>query len=183
MTVPLSPKLLIMAVTTQRELLEWQQYSRSPGLRPHRRRAICCYVLYNFKDTPDDLYKLVRDLLSGGAPPILYGFSPFTGPKPLRRTPIFSPDPTPEKPNMVANGRRVIGYGGAFPPYRALVRKCKGAKAFDEAFALRVHEDEAPSTASRRKSRQPREGFELREFAWDLIQMGKDQQFTGSSPG
>ena len=55
-----------MGFTTQRELLEWQQYSRSPGLRPHRRRAICCYVLYNFKDTPDDLYKCVTDLLSGG---------------------------------------------------------------------------------------------------------------------
>lgn len=65
----------------------------------------------------------------------------------------ISPDPTPEKPNMVAKGRRVIGYGGAFPPYRALVRKFKSAKGLDEAFALRVHENAAPSTASRRKSR------------------------------
>jgi len=90
----------------------------------------------------------------------------------------ISPDLTLEKPNMVAKGRCVILYGGAFPPCTALVHKFKIVKGFDEAFALRVHEDEAPSAASRRKSRQPEEGFEVREFAWDLIQMGKDQQFS-----
>jgi len=38
---------------------------------------------------------------------------------------------------MVAQARRVIGYGGAFPPYEGLKKKFLGAKSFEEAFGLR----------------------------------------------
>lgn len=37
---------------------------------------------------------------------------------------------------MVAAARRVIGFGGAFPPYEGLVKKFTRAKSFDEAFEL-----------------------------------------------
>jgi len=37
---------------------------------------------------------------------------------------------------MVQRARRVIGYGGAFPPYEGLIKKFEKAHNFDEAFAL-----------------------------------------------
>jgi len=38
---------------------------------------------------------------------------------------------------MIAKARRVIGYGGAFPPYEGLVKKILNAKNFYDAFVLR----------------------------------------------
>jgi len=38
---------------------------------------------------------------------------------------------------MVAKARRVIGYGGAFPPYDALKKKILEADSFEKAFELR----------------------------------------------
>ena len=43
---------------------------------------------------------------------------------------------------MVAQARRVIGYGGAFPPYEGLVKKFNAAKNFNEAFAFYPMKDE-----------------------------------------
>ena len=42
----------------------------------------------------------------------------------------------------IAKARRVIGYGGAFPPYEGLVNKFKSAKNFDDAFRLRLPKNE-----------------------------------------
>ena len=82
---------------------------------------------------------------------------------------------------MVAAARRVIGYGGAFPPYDGLHRKFQDAKGFHDAFGLRPRKDRPNSPSSARK-RPPYEGFELREFAWDLIEMGRDHQFPVPIP-
>ena len=38
---------------------------------------------------------------------------------------------------MVAKARRVIGFGGAFPPYEGLKNKILKAKNFKKAFELR----------------------------------------------
>jgi hypothetical protein len=38
---------------------------------------------------------------------------------------------------MVADARRVIGFGGAFPPYDGLRKKFNSASIFSEAFGLR----------------------------------------------
>ena len=81
---------------------------------------------------------------------------------------------------MVAAARRVIGYGGAFPPYEGLVKKFRDARNFEEAFAL--YSDKGRySQPKQRKSNG--EGFELKEFAWDLINMGKDHQFPAHAIG
>ena len=48
-----------------------------------------------------------------------------------------SPHWTAEQLEMVAVSRRVIGAGGAFPPYQALIDKLAGARSFEEAFSLR----------------------------------------------
>ena len=63
---------------------------------------------------------------------------------------------------------------GALPPYAGLQRKFLDARNFDEAFELRSKK----GLSSRPKARKSAgEGFELREFAWDLIKMGRDHQF------
>ncbi|MBI5025526.1 MAG: hypothetical protein HZC12_02125 [Nitrospirae bacterium] len=38
---------------------------------------------------------------------------------------------------MIAKARRVIGYGGAFPPYEGLKKKILNSKSFAIAFKLR----------------------------------------------
>lgn len=74
---------------------------------------------------------------------------------------------------MVTVARRVIGFGGALPPYDALLKKFEKAKTFHEAFGLYRTKPE-PQT---RKPKTPHDGFELKEFAWDLMNMGKDHQY------
>jgi hypothetical protein len=60
-------------------------------------------------------------------------FVPF---KTLSKNSFISPMWTMDKLEAVARARRVIGFGGAFPPYSALVKKFKDAGCFDEAFRL-----------------------------------------------
>ena len=55
----------------------------------------------------------------------------------LNKGQFISPYWTAKRLEMIANARRVIGYGGAFPPYKGLVDKLQTASSFDEAFGLR----------------------------------------------
>lgn len=48
-----------------------------------------------------------------------------------------SPNWSKEQLEMVAKARRVIGYGGAFPPHEGLKKKVLNARSFEEAFSLR----------------------------------------------
>jgi len=48
-----------------------------------------------------------------------------------------SPHWTAKQLEMVARARRVLGYGGAFPPYRGLLDKFRNAASFEEAFSIR----------------------------------------------
>ena len=148
---------------------------RKAGLSNRRYRHICCYVLYNFKDTPADLFKRIRDLLGWGVAAYPMRYQPLTGEGAFEKDSYVSPGWTPEELGMVATARRVIGYGGAFPPYDGLVKKFRDACSFHEAFGLRPRKDREPNQTP--KKRSPLDGFELREFAWDLIEMGKDHQF------
>ena len=160
---------------------------KKAGLTNRRYRHICCYVLYNYKDTPIDLYRRVRDLLAWGVSAYPMRYQPLNGDHAFEKDSYVSPGWTAEQLDMVAAARRVIGYGGAFPPYEGLVNKFRDAAyaddAFDSAFRLRAHpEGKAKRTDYRRRIDRPGTGFELREFAWDLIQMGKDHQFPVPVP-
>jgi hypothetical protein len=137
---------------------------------------VCCYVLYNYRDTPEDLFERVRDLLAWGVAAYPMRYQPLAGDQALEKDAYVSPNWTIEQLNMVAMARRVIGYGGALPPYEGLQNKFIRARNFEEAFELRLKRglDSKPAY-TRRKSAG--EGFELREFAWDLINMGRDHQF------
>ena len=156
---------------------------RGAGLNKRRHRHICCYVLYNYRDTPDDLFRRVRDLLEWGVSAYPMRYQPLKGAHAFEKDSYVSSAWTSKDLDMVAAARRVIGYGGAFPPYAGLVKKFQDATGFHEAFRLRPdpNRDRRPSGVNR-KMESPGDGFELREFAWDLIRMGKDHEFPMPIP-
>ena len=117
------------------------------GIRPWVEKAIRClkehgikgkriifYVLYNYVDSPDDFLGRVRDLLSWGVVAYPMRYEPLTT---LEKNRYISPKWTAEQLEMVARARRVLGFGGALPPYKALVQKFADASSFEEAFAVR----------------------------------------------
>lgn len=157
---------------------------KDAGLSNRRHRHICCYVLYNYKDTPADLFKRVRDLLAWGVSAYPMRYQPLSGEYAFEKDSYIAPTWTRDELEMVAAARRVIGFGGAFPPYEGLFRKFADANTFHEAFELRPRADrrENPELPIVRKPKKATDGFELREFAWDLIEMGKDHQFPVPIP-
>lgn len=94
-------------------------------------RRILVYALYDFADDPDDFFERIREILRWGA--VCY---------PMRYQPIYAlykdchvaPKWDARRLDAVQRARRVIGYGGAFPPYEGLVNKFEKAESFDEAF-------------------------------------------------
>lgn len=147
---------------------------RAANLGRHRYGHICCYVLYNYRDTPQDLFERIRDLLAWGIAAYPMRYQPLSGEQALEKDSYIGEHWSIEELNMVAMARRVIGYGGALPPYEGLQKKFMNAKNFEQAFELY----DKKGVASRPRVRKSKgEGFELREFAWDLINMGKDHQF------
>jgi len=119
-----------------------------PANLPKRRyRRICCHVLYNYTDKPQDLFERVRDLLAWGVAAYPMRYQPLNGEHAFQNDSYVSQDWTPEELDMVAAARRVIGFGGAFPPYEGLVKKFYHARNFHDAFGLRARkprsEDEA----------------------------------------
>jgi hypothetical protein len=90
-------------------------------------------------------------------------YQPLSGDHAFAKDSYVAPSWTREELEMVATARRVIGYGGAFPPYEGLVKKFYKANSFQEALGL--------------YRTKPRKSDELEEFAWDLALMGSDHQF------
>jgi hypothetical protein len=101
------------------------------------KRKLIFYCLYNYTDSPDDFFRKVRDLLNWGVVAYPMRFEPLCT---LEKGKYISPKWTHEELEMVAKARRVIGYGGAFPPYEGLVEKFNAASNFHEAFKLRPKE-------------------------------------------
>ena len=127
-----------------------------------RKRRIFVYVLHNFTDSPNDFFERARDLLNWGV--VAY---------PMRYEPLDSLAKNKHvarlqgwnerRLEMVADARRVIGFGGAFPPYEGLIKKFNAAKGFDEAFELRPKEGDENET----------------EYPDDeeLVSMGREHEF------
>ncbi len=126
-----------------------------------RARNIISYVLFNFQDTPEDLFIRVRNLLEWGACAYPMRFQPLDT---LEKDAYISPLWTKEELEMVANARRVIGYGGAFPPYEGLVKKFANARNFGEAFGLWNTKD---SLKRRNKIQRDTHGFQFSDMAID----------------
>jgi hypothetical protein len=157
---------------------------RTAGVGIHRMSHVCCYVLYNHRDTPEDLFERIRDLLAWGVAAYPMRYQPLSGEHALEKDSYIAPHWTHEQLEMVSAARRVIGYGGAFPAYEGLVKKFANARNFQEAFELRGRADGRVFNGVKQlKSRS--HGFELKEFAWNLINMGRDHQYPvhALSPG
>lgn len=103
-----------------------------------RRKSIVVYTLFNFTDTPEDFLARVIDLLSWGVVSYPMRYEPLSS---LTKNRYVSPHWTARQLEMVARARRVMGFGGAFPPYTALLEKFRNAATFEEAFAMRASDE------------------------------------------
>lgn len=100
-----------------------------------KKRKIVVYTLFNFeKDTPEDFFQRVKDLLTWGVCSYPMRYQPLNT---LEKNSYISPNWTKEEIDMVQKARRVLGFSGAFPSYKGLVLKIQKAKNFYEAFLLR----------------------------------------------
>lgn len=106
------------------------------------RRKMHVYTLYNFMDSPEDFLNRVIDLLEWGVVSYPMRYEPLNS---LVKNKYISPHWTPERLELVAKARRVLGFGGAFPPYEGLKQKLRSARSFEEAFELRPHPNEKRS--------------------------------------
>lgn len=115
-----------------------------------KRRRILIYSLYNFygdapsyNDTPESFLQKIKDILELGCVAYPMRFEPNDS---LKKNQYVSRLWTAEQLEAVADARRVIGYGGAFPPYEGLIKKLKNAGGFDEAFSLYPAKSKMDST-------------------------------------
>ena len=102
-----------------------------------RGRRILVYCLYNNpfeKDTPETFLNRIQDLIDWGVVSYPMRYEPL---EPREKNSYISPYWTEEQLEMVAKARRVLGYGGTFPPYEGLKKKFLNAKSFERAFRLR----------------------------------------------
>jgi hypothetical protein len=106
-----------------------------------RRRNMSFYVLFNFfdpkggsGDTPISFLDRIRSIADLGCVSYPMRYEP---PDSLEKNYFISPFWTPEQLELVARARRVIGFGGAFPPYEGLVRKFDSAPSLEDAMSLR----------------------------------------------
>jgi len=119
----------------------------SSSIRPYLKRAIdllaengtnkrdiIVYCLYNYSDSPQDFLNRIQDLLDWGVVSYPMRYEPI---EPGPKNNYVSPNWTAEQLEMIAKARRVLGYGGAFPPYEGLKKKILGASSFEKAFELR----------------------------------------------
>ena len=134
----INPVRLAYDIPTERRALE----RAVPALAAagFNKRRMHVYTLFNFRDTPDEFLSRVTDLMSWGVVSYPMRYEPLNS---LEKNKFISPHWTAERLQMVAKARRVIGFGGAFPPYRALLEKFQKAKSFEEAFELRDHPNDS----------------------------------------
>ena len=97
-------------------------------------RNMIVYVLYNFHDSPEDFLDRLCDLIEWGVVAYPMRFEPLDS---LKKDQHIGSKWTTEQLEMIAKARRVIGYGGAFPPHDGLRKKFLEARNFEDAFTLR----------------------------------------------
>lgn len=98
-----------------------------------RRRHVGIYLLFNYMDSPDDLFERVRQVLEAGAVAMPLRYQPLDS---LKYNSYIGPFWTKEKLEQFAHFRRVCGFGGVFPPYKWLVTRFSKSDNFDDAFEL-----------------------------------------------
>ena len=125
------------------------------GEAGYKKKNLIFYMLYNFwdeqhkkGDTPEDFLLRLKNLMKWGASVYPMRFIPLDS---LTRTGYVSPLWTPEKLEMIADARRVLGFAGTWVPYRALADKFLYSDTFEEAMELRPKKEktdaEVPSVS------------------------------------
>jgi len=99
-----------------------------------RKRKILVYTLFNYTDTPTDFLQRVKDLLKWGVVSYPMRYEPLSV---LVKNKFVSPNWTSSQLNLVQRARRVIGYAGAFPPYKPLIEKLDTSEKLELAIELR----------------------------------------------
>lgn len=95
-------------------------------------RNILVYALYNFTDSPQDLFERTKNILQWGAVCYPMRYQPINT---LTKNSYIAPKWDVIRLNAVQRARRVIGSGGAFPPYKGMLKvKVEKCNTFDEAF-------------------------------------------------
>ncbi|MEN6444109.1 MAG: hypothetical protein ABFC71_10215 [Methanoregula sp.] len=98
-----------------------------------KKRDIFVYTLFNYRETPDEFFNRVREILNWGI--VCYPMR-YESLYAIEKNTFISPNWDMNKIELVQHARRVIGYGGAFPAYDGLVNKFNRATDFEEAFEL-----------------------------------------------
>lgn len=104
-----------------------------------RKRKIFIYSLYNFYgkkyggDEPSTFFERIKLIADLGCVSYPMKYEPLTA---LEKNQFVSPLWTDQQLRMVGKARRILGYGGAFPPYKGLVKKFEKANSFEEAFSV-----------------------------------------------
>ncbi len=117
------------------------------GNAGYKKKNLIFYMLYNFwdkqhkkGDTPEDFLLRLKNLMTWGASVYPMRFIPLDS---LTRSGYVSPLWTPEKLEMIADARRVLGFAGTWVPYKALADKFLYSNTFEQAMELRPKETEA----------------------------------------
>jgi len=132
-----------------------------------RGREIFVYVLYNFKDSPDDFFERVKDVLTWGAVVFPMRFEPLDS---MTRNKYISPSWDKYRLEMVEKVRRVLGFSGTLPPYAYLIKRYSEATEFDEAF--REPERLFDNGEKRRAHRVYNVGWRNGERDWRVVLPG-----------
>lgn len=116
------------------------------GEAGYKKKNLIFYMLYNFwdkqhkkGDTPEDFLLRLKNLMKWGASVYPMRFIPLDS---LTRTGYVSPLWTPEKLEMIADARRVLGFAGTWVPYKALADKFLYSDTFEQAMELRPKKTE-----------------------------------------
>lgn len=85
------------------------------------------YSLFNYTESPNEYHKRVLEILEWEAVCYPMRFQPCMT---FEKDSYISPKWTSEKLEMVQKARRVIGYGGTYPPYEGLINKFREAESY-----------------------------------------------------
>lgn len=137
------------------------------GISP---RKIVCYMMYNFEDTPKDIFERIRKLLTWGAVAYPMRYQPVLDPDfSLKKNSYISPNWNKEQLQKIAEARRIVGFAGTFPPYNKLVERFNETSNFEELiFEKKSDENKLldttkKSTSNRLKNAKPRYN---KKFDW-----------------
>jgi len=101
-----------------------------------RARDIILYELFNFKDTPQDLFDRIKVACDWKAVSYPMRFQPVKGVMALTKDAYVGPEWTPETLEVVARGRRILGTHGAFPPTNALSERLEQSTDLRQLFKI-----------------------------------------------